>query len=55
MDFDLRHNKELRRWIKYTTLDCSGWGLTGVNLKSNPGPCRTALDPDLLPERSFKQ
>lgn len=53
--WQLRHNKELRRWIKYTTLDCSEWGLTGVNLKRNPGPYRTALDPDLLPERSFKQ
>jgi hypothetical protein len=52
--WQLRHNKELRRWIKYTTLDCSEWGLTGVNLKRNPGPYRTALDPDLLPERSFR-
>jgi hypothetical protein len=40
----LRNDKELRHWIKYTTLDCSDWGATGVKLKPNPAPTRTRLD-----------
>src|SRR6266852_7511829 len=31
----LRHDRELRRWACYTTLDCSNPGLTSVFLKPN--------------------
>jgi hypothetical protein len=46
----LRHDKELRQWIRYTTLDCSDMGVTRVKLKPNPAPTRNELDQDLLPE-----
>jgi hypothetical protein len=46
----LRLDKNLRRWIHYTTLDCSNPGLTTVFLKPNRSPVRTALDPDLFPK-----
>jgi hypothetical protein len=46
----LRHDKELRQWIRYTTLDCSHMGVTRVKLKPNPAPTRSELDHDLLPE-----
>ena len=49
----LRHNLNLRRWIKYTTLDCTDGGATSVKLKVNPTPTRTAPDPDLLPAKLF--
>jgi hypothetical protein len=45
----LRRDKELRRWIHYTTLDCSDAGLTRVSLKPNRAPVRTSLDSNLLP------
>ncbi len=48
----LRHNKQLRQWIKHSTLDCRKWGVTSVKLKSNPAPTRTALDADLLADRT---
>jgi hypothetical protein len=48
----LRHKRALRKWIKYSTLDCRKWGVTSVRLKANPAPTRTRLDPDLLPERT---
>jgi len=38
----LRHDKELRQWIRYTTLDCSHMGVTRVKLKPNPAPTRSA-------------
>jgi hypothetical protein len=44
----LRNKRQLRQWIKYTTLDCREWGVTKVKLKRNPAPTRTALDADLL-------
>src|SRR5689334_9250833 len=44
----LRHDHQLRAWIKYTTLDCTEQGVTGVRLKRNPNPTRTALDKDVL-------
>jgi len=47
----LRHDKELRQWIRYTTLDCSHMGVTRVKLKPNPAPTRSELDHDLLPEK----
>ena len=50
---ELRSNKELRRWIKYTTLDCGDWGATTVKLKANPNPTRTGLDLAVLPARSY--
>lgn len=34
----LRHNKSLRSWIKYTTLNCSDKGVTLVKLRRNPNP-----------------
>jgi hypothetical protein len=49
----LRHDKELRQWIRYTTLDCSHMGVTSVKLKPNPAPTRSELDHDLLPEKSW--
>ena len=45
----LRHDTQLRRWIKYSTLDCSDIGVTGIRLKPNPAPTRSELDPELLP------
>lgn len=48
----LRHDKELRQWIRYTTLDCSDMGVTRVKLKPNAAPTRSELDHDLLPEQS---
>jgi len=47
---ELRNNKGLRQWIKYTTLDCSDAGCTSVGLKPNPQPTRTVPDPNLLAE-----
>jgi hypothetical protein len=40
----LREEKELRRWIKYTTLDCRHMGHTSVRLKANPNPTRKQID-----------
>jgi hypothetical protein len=48
----LRCDIGLRRWIKYSTLDCSDNGSTVVKLKGNPYPTRTKLD-DVLPEKRF--
>jgi hypothetical protein len=45
-----RHDKNLRRWIHHTTLDCSEPGRTRVSLKPNRSPVRTSLDSNLLPE-----
>jgi hypothetical protein len=45
-----RHDKNLRRWIHYTTLDCSDPGRTRVSLKPNRSPVRTSLDSSLLPQ-----
>ena len=50
---ELRHNRHLRRWIKYTTLDCSDWGATAVKLKTNHNPTRSELDFAVLPNRSY--
>lgn len=50
---DLRRNRALRQWIKYTTLDCGHWGQTTVKLKANPHPTRRELDLTVLPERSY--
>jgi hypothetical protein len=47
----LRRNRDVRQWIKYTTLDCRSWGMTKVKLKANPAPSRSSLDPNLLPQR----
>jgi hypothetical protein len=49
----LRHDKELRQWIRYTTLVCSHMGVTRVKLKANPAPTRSELDQDLLPEKKL--
>ena|ERR1039458_6393769 len=51
----LRHDENLRQWIKHTTLDCSHDGSTTVKLKSNPTPTRTVLDPNVLPERAYNR
>ena len=48
----LRRKRKLRKWIKYTTLDCRQWGATTVKLKPNPAPSRTELDPGLIEDRS---
>jgi hypothetical protein len=47
----LRRNRQVRQWIKYTTLDCRSWGMTKVKLKANPAPSRKSLDADLFPRR----
>jgi hypothetical protein len=52
---ELRHDRSLRQWIKYTTLDCSHPGATTVKLKSNREPTRTKLDDDVLPTRTFRR
>jgi hypothetical protein len=52
---ELRHNESLRRWVKYTTLDCGDWGATTVKLKANPNPTRTGLDLAVLPARSYRR
>jgi hypothetical protein len=44
---ELRHNAELRQWIKHTTLDCSHEGSTVVKLKHNPAPTQTDIDWDV--------
>jgi hypothetical protein len=49
----LRHDNELRRWIKYTTLNCRHEGSTSVKLKRNPAPNRTIFE-DVLPERRYR-
>jgi hypothetical protein len=49
----LSHDKELRHWIRCTTLDCSHMGVTRVKLKPNPAPTRSELDQDLLPEKKL--
>jgi hypothetical protein len=49
----LRHDIELRQWIKHTTLNCRDRGATGVKLKPNPTPTRTKLDEDVLPSPSY--
>ena len=46
----LRHDKDLRQWICYTTLYCKDMGTTTVNLKPNPSPTRKCLDADLVPD-----
>ena len=48
----LRNKRKLRRWIKYTTLDCRQWGATKVKLKPNLAPSRTSLDAGLIEDRS---
>ena len=40
----LRHDKSLRQWIRYTTLDCRQMGCTSIKLKVNPKPTRKKLD-----------
>ena len=50
----LRHDKDLRKWIHYTTLDCSHMGATTVRLKRNLAPSRSALDADLIPDRNLR-
>lgn len=51
----LRHDVRLRRWIHYTTLDCSNPGSTSVSLKVNRSPARTCLDPELLPDYGIRR
>jgi hypothetical protein len=51
----LRHDQRLRRWICYTTLNCSNPGSTSVSLKVNRSPARTRLDPELLPDYGIRR
>lgn len=51
----LRHDERLRRWIHYTTLDCSGPGHTSVSLKVNRSPTRTCLDLALLQDHAMSR
>ena len=50
---ELRCERSLRFWIKWTTLDCSDIGITSVKLKPNPAPTRTQLEP-LPPSRQVR-
>jgi hypothetical protein len=52
---ELRRNRLLRQWIKYTTLDCGKWGQTTVKLKANPNPTRCEFDLSVLSERSYQR
>jgi hypothetical protein len=47
----LRNKRKLRKWIKYSTLDCRDWGATTVKLQPNPAPSRSCLDPGLVEDR----
>jgi hypothetical protein len=47
----LRHNQELRTWIKHATLVCHRPGATSVKLKRDLAPIRIEMDP--LPNPSF--
>ena len=49
----LRHDERLRRWIHYTTLDCSSPGHSRVSLKVNHSPTRTRLVLELLPNHGI--
>jgi hypothetical protein len=49
----LRHDVDLRVWIKPSTLDCSDPGVTRIRLKRNPQPTRGSGDIDALPEPEF--
>ncbi len=51
----LRQDKQLRQWIRYTTLDCSDKGVTSIKLKPNSAPTRTALDQALLHQISLRR
>jgi hypothetical protein len=51
----LRHDRGLRQWIKYSTLECTKWGVTTVGLKANPNPTRSALDLTALPPPSYPE
>jgi hypothetical protein len=46
----LRHDRALRQWIKYSTVECTKWGVTTVGLKDNPQPTRSVLDLTVLPQ-----
>src|SRR5215472_9613768 len=48
----LRHDRVLRKWIKYTTLDCHNRASTTVKLTPNSAPVCSALGPDVLPDRT---
>jgi hypothetical protein len=51
----LRHHRGLRKWIKYTTLNCSDWGATSIKLKRNSAPTRTQFDADVFPNRAYRR
>ncbi len=51
---ELRHDEQLRRWIKHSTLDCSHNGSTVVKLKPNPNRTRTEFD-DIFPKSSVQR
>jgi hypothetical protein len=50
----LRHDEELRQWIKYTTVGCRESGVTTVKMKRNPAPTRSQLDADVMPEVTYQ-
>jgi hypothetical protein len=50
----LRHDANLRQWIKHTTLDCSQVGVTSIDLKRNPTPTRREIDAGVLPGGRFQ-
>jgi hypothetical protein len=51
----LRHSSGLKPWIKISTLDCSDPGTTSIELKRNPSPSRSELDPTLFPKRTYQR
>ncbi len=50
----LRHDDELRQWIKISTLDRSHPGATTVALKRNLEPTRGGFDAEVFPERRYR-
>ena len=51
---ELRHQQQLRPWIKYTTLSCGDDGSTAVKLKRNPTPTRTKVEEGVLGDRAYE-
>jgi hypothetical protein len=49
----IRHDDDLRQWIKHTTLDCSHEGSTCVKLKRNHRPTRAEFSDDAFPASSI--
>lgn len=47
--YTLRHDADLKPWVKRSTLYCGHDGSTTIDLRANPNPSRTKID---LPEQT---